>query len=190
MKRAEVKALFEGIEGDHSAVIDSILDMNGADINGSKSEIARLNKTVESLTQELAALKAVPNNTEELTKQVAELTQANDTLKAQIADRDYTDAVDKAIAASGIKFSSKAAERDFRSQLRTKGLTVADGAITGFDEFYKEQLEADKSAFITEKAPTVHFLGSTGEQDKTPDNFAAQAAAKFNAKFNKGSEQK
>lgn len=189
MKRAEVKALFNGMEGDYSGIIDSILDMNGADINGLKSDNANLRAANESLTQELTTLKAVPNNTEALTKQVDELTQANNQLKTQMADRDYNDAVNSAIAASGIKFSSKAAERDFRAQLKSKGLDVVDGTITGFDDFYKEQLEADKTAFVTENAPKVHFLGSTGNQDTEPENFAAQAAAKFNSKFNRGEKK-
>lgn len=190
MKRAEVKALFEGMDGDFSGIIDKILDMNGADINGLKSDNANLRAANEGLTNELTTLKAIPNNSEELTKQVNELTQTNEQLKNQIADRDYNDAVHKAIADNGIRFSSKAAERDFMAQLKSKGLAVSDGSITGFDDFYKAQLEADKAAFVTENPPKVRFLGSAGNGGENPDNLAVQAAAKFNAKFNKGSEKK
>lgn len=190
MKRAELKALFEGKEGDFSSIIDAILDMNGKDINGIKAER-------DELTKELTDIKAIPNDTEELTKKLTALQEKYDSetkaLQAQINERTYADAISAAIAENNIKFSSKAAESYFKSQLENKRLEIEAGKLKGFEDFYKSQLETDKSAFVTEAEPQPtkpHFLGSAGG-DVPPAMTAAQAAAaKFNSKFMKNGGEK
>lgn len=184
MKRADIKALFEGMEGDFSSIIDSILEMNGKDINGIKADR-------DDLQKQLTEIKAIPNNTEELEKKLSELQNKYDTetkaLQEQINERTYADAISAAISENNIKFSSKAAESYFKSQLENKRLEIADGKLKGFEDFYKTQLEADKSAFVTEEQPQPkpHFLGSAGGGNQSAMTAAQAAAARFNAKFAK-----
>lgn len=186
MKREELKALFTGIEGDFGSIIDSILDMNGRDINSLKAER-------EKLTKELTELKAIPNDTETLTKQLDELQKKYDTdtkaLQSQLSERTYSDAVNAAIAEHKIKFSSKAAESYFKSQLNDKRLEITDGKLKGFDEFYKAIAESDASAFVTEDVQQTqtkpHFLTGAGGNSQTVQTAAQAAAARFNAKFAK-----
>ena len=66
-----------------------------------------------------------------------------------------------AISGAGLKFSSKAAEKAFRNELKEKGLAVKDGALEGFEEFVKTQKEADPEAFAPEK-PAAQIVGKTG----------------------------
>ena len=192
MKREELKALFTGVEGDFGAIIDSILDMNGRDINSLKAER-------EKLTKELTELKAIPNDTETLTKQLDDLQKKYDTdtkaLQSQLSERNYSDAVNAAIAEHKIKFSSKAAESYFKSQLNDKRLEIADGKLKGFDEFYKAIAESDASAFVTEDQQQTlnkpHFLTGAGGSSQVVQTAAQAAAARFNAKFAKsGGESK
>ena len=181
MKRAELKALFEGMEGDFSSIIDNILEMNGKDINGIKADR-------DDLQKQLTEIKAIPNNTEELEKKLGELQNKYDTetkaLQAQIQERTYADAISAAISEHNVKFTSKAAENYFKSVLTNKPLEMDNGKLKGFEDFYKAQLESDKSAFVTEEVqPKPQFLGSVGGGTQPAVSAAQAAAARFNAKF-------
>lgn len=75
---------------------------------------------------------------------------AEDSAKAQLAERDYADAV-KA-AAADTKFSSDAAKRDFLAQLKAKNLTLSDGKLLGYTDFLDGYKEANPGALIDETA--------------------------------------
>lgn len=194
MKREEIKELLASIsEKGEDSVIDGIMNINGDDINKAKADVSALRDTIAQRDKDIEALKAIPNNSEALQKQLDDLAAKyeKDTkeLNAKIADRDYNDAVSAAIADNGIKFTSKFAENYFKTELKQKGLELKDGKLTGFDDFYKTQLEADATAFVTEASKDVkpkNFLGSAGANGGIPDNFAVQMAAKFNQKNGKG----
>lgn len=82
-------------------------------------------------------------------------------LGAKLAARDYDDAVRAGITSAGVKFSSKAAERDFMAIAREKKMELKDGKLTGFYDLVKAQKEADPGAFAADKqAP--RFMGPTG----------------------------
>lgn len=193
MKREEIKKLLAAMsENGEDAIIDSIMTINGNDINRAKADVNSLKDTLAQREKDIAELKAVPNNSAELQKKLDELSAKYDedtkALTAKIAERDYNDAVNSAIADNGIKFTSKFAESYFRSELKSKGLELKDGKLTGFDDFYKSQLETDADAFIVEKPQDntpKHFLGSPNAGGNIPDNFAVQMAAKFNQKYGK-----
>lgn len=103
--------------------------------------------------------------------------------KAQISDRDYGDAMKKAVADKGIKFSSKAAEKAYFADLKEKHLELKDGTLTGFDEWHKAQTEADPSAFQTGKpAPTfAKPIGPGGVP--ASEGKGAMYAKQFNAQY-------
>lgn len=103
-------------------------------------------------------------------------------LCAKLAARDYDDAVRAGIASSGVKFSSKAAERDFMAIAREKKMELKDGTLTGFDDLLKSQKEADPGAFAPDK-PAPRFIGPTGTggAPKPPVSRAAQLAAEHHA---------
>lgn len=82
-------------------------------------------------------------------------------LGAKLAARDYDDAIRAGITSAGVKFSSKAAERDFMAIAREKKMELKNGILTGLDDLVKAQKEADPGAFAPEKA-APRFMGPTG----------------------------
>lgn len=197
MKRDELKEILKDLNPTDEH-IDRIMAVNGTDINNAKStlnaDITSLRNRLADRDKDIAALKAVPNNSEELSKKLDALQSKYDTdtkaLQSQIDKRNYSDAMKAAIADNGIKFSSKAAEGYFMSELEKKQLKIDNGKLLGFEEFHKAQLEADKGAFIVDtpnadgaRQPAMQFLGATGTGDKPAASAAAIAAARFNKQF-------
>lgn len=196
MKRDELKEILK----DHNPtdeVINKIMAANGSDINAIKEQlggdITSLKNQLSERDKDIEKLKSTPNNTEELTKQLEQLQSKYDSdtkaLQSQIDSRNYTDAVKNAISEKGIKFTSKAAERYYISQAESKKLKLENGKLIGFEDFHKEQFEADKGAFVVEEQqqndepapPAPSFSGPSGAGNKTPQSFAALAAQRFNA---------
>lgn len=103
-------------------------------------------------------------------------------LGAKLAARDYDDAIRAAVSAQKLKFTSRAAERDFYAQAREKKMELKDGALSGFDDFLKSQQEADPYAFASDK-PAPRFMGPTGTggAPQPPVSRAAQLAAEHHA---------
>lgn len=128
------------------------------------------------VAQELETLKKSSGDAADIQKQLTDLQAKYDKdtgdLRAQLADRDYADAISKAIAGKGLKFSSKSARCAFETALREKKLELKDGTLTGLDEFIKAQKEADPDAFAPDKAPPrfVTGSGSGGGHGEPPEN--------------------
>lgn len=177
-------------------VIDKILDENSSDIgkeigktNTAKADLATAKGELQTVRNELDELKKSNGDAASLQKQLEELQAKYDTdtgtLQKQITDRDYTDAISKAIAAAndgkGLKFSSKSAQAAFVAALREKGLELKDGALTGFDDFVKAQKEADPEAFASD-TPTPKIVNriGTGGAPTPPKSRAAELAEKHN----------
>ena len=207
MKRDELKEILKELNPPDD-VITKIMAVNGNDINAIKEQlggdITSLKNQLAERDKDIEDLKKTPNNTEELTKQLEQLQAKYDSdtkaLQSQIDSRNYTDAVKNAISENGIKFTSKAAERYYISQAESKKLKLENGKLIGFDDFHKEQYEADKGAFVVEEQqnepptpPTApkapHFAGSTGAGSKTPQSIASLAAQRFNAAHGVGNSQ-
>lgn len=188
----EIKMKREFLEGLglDKAVVDQILDENSRDIGREKQKTDAAKEDAEALRGQLAdrdkdieALKAL--DADGLKQQLADLQTKYSTeteqYKTQLAERDYSDALTRAIAEKGIKFSSKAAEKAFLADLKTNKLELKDGALVGFDEYHKAQMEADPTAFQGYK-PSPAFakpVGPGGEPPK-PLSRAAQIAAEYN----------
>lgn len=172
MKREFLKSL--GLTDD---VINQIMAENGDDINKVRSEVTKLKaELAEAMTQlaateaERDAAKKNSGTATELQKKLDELQKKYDTetqtLQAQLAGREYAEAVSKAIAGAGLKFSSKGAESAFRAALEAKKLTLKDGTLEGFEDFVETQKKADPESFASKK-PNPQF-SPTKPQGTTP----------------------
>lgn len=111
---------------------------------------AKLNAEVEKNKKFEAAadgetIESLQNKLKELQGKYDKETEA---YKAQLAQRDYQTAIDKAIADSGVKFSSKSAEKAFRAGIGDSKLEMKGGALDGFDKYLEKAKSEDPSAFV------------------------------------------
>ncbi len=171
---------------------DKVFAMNGKDVEkykkaaeDAKADKAAAEQQLADRDKDIEALKAL--DADGLKKQLESLqkkyTADTEQYKAQLADRDYSDAVARAIADKGIKFSSKAAERAYIADLKAKKLTLKDGALEGFEEYHKAQLEADPSAFQSDRPmPTITKPVGAGGPPAV-ESKGAMFAKQFNAQY-------
>lgn len=178
--------------GLEDAAIDNILNENMADIGkekakttAAKADLADAQGKLTAAQSELETLKKAGGDAADIQKQLTDLQAKYDKdtgdLRTQLADRNYADAISKAITGKGLKFSSKSAERAFTAALKEQKLELKDGELSGLDDFIKAQKEADPEAFAPDKAPPRLVTGSGGggghgEPPKQPSR-AAQLAA-------------
>lgn len=97
---------------------------------------------------------------------------AGDVERETRARLEYVGAVQNAVERLGLKFSSKAAERDFYARLREEQLAVEDGAVVGLEEFIRARREADPGAFSSSQ-PAPRFVAPAGlgcAQESAPAN--------------------
>ena len=157
--------------GLEDAAIDNILNENMADIGKekaktttAKADLADAQGKLTAAQSELETLKKSNGDAAAVQKQLTELKAKyeKDTgdLRTQLADRDYSDAIARAITGKGLKFSSKSAERAFTAALKEQKLELKDGELTGLDDFIKAQKEADPEAFAPDKAPPRFATGA------------------------------
>ena len=171
MKRDFLKSI--GVADD---LIDKIMAENGDDIEREKKVAekakADLNETrqqLDKLQADYDTLKKNANDVSGVQSKLDELQKKYDTdtaaLQAQLSARDYTDAISAAISGydkgKGLRFSSKGAEKAFTVALKEKKLTLKDGALEGFEDFVKEQMESDPDSFSSNK-PKPNFSKSIG----------------------------
>lgn len=187
------REFLEGIGLDKEAV-DKILDENSRDIGKEKQKADQAKEDLTAARQQLAdrdkdieELRKSSGDAESIRKQLEDLqgkyTKDTEDYKAQLADRDYTDAVTRTIGEKGIKFSSKAAERAYIADLKTKRLELKDGVLTGFDDWHKAQVTADPSAFQGDK-PNPAFSKPVGTGGApASDGIGAMYAKQFNAQY-------
>lgn len=184
MKRDFLEAL--GLEKE---TVDKIMAENGADLEREKAkttaaraDLADAQGKLSAAQTELEGLKKAGGDVAAVQQQLADLQTKYDKdtgdLRAQLADRDYTEAVGRAIAGKGLKFSSKSAERAFKAALKEQKLELKDGELTGLDDFIKAQREADPEAFAPDKAPPRFATGSGsgGGHGEPPEHIPANVA--------------
>lgn len=175
--------------GLEDAAIDNILNENMADIGkekakttAAKADLADAQGRLSAATAELEAMKKSNGDTAAVQQQLTDLQAKYDKdtgeLRTQLADRDYSDAIARAIVGKDLKFSSKSAERAFTSALKEQKLELKDGELSGLDDFIKAQREADPDAFAPDK-PVPRFAtgsGSGGGHGEPPENIPASVA--------------
>lgn len=167
-----------------------VFAMNGQDVErekakttAAKADLADAQGKLSSAQTELEGLKKSNGDISAVQKQLTDLQAKYDKdtgdLRGQLADRDYSDAITRAISGKNLKFSSKSAERAFTAALKEKKLELKDGELTGLDDFIKAQKEADPDAFAPDKAPpriVGPMGGGGGAPDQAPKTVAEQLA--------------
>lgn len=88
----------------------------------------------------------VKTQLEEANKKVKE---AQEAAQKQIAERDYNDALTKAL--DGIQFTSSAARKAIEADVRATCKTIKDGTIVGFNDVIEAAKKNDASAFVDEQ---------------------------------------
>ena len=143
---------------------------------------AKLNTEVEKNKKFEAAadgetIESLQNKLKELQDKYDKETEA---YKAQLTQRDYQAAIDKAIADSGVKFSSKSAEKAFRAGIGDSKLEMKDGALDGFDKYLEKAKSEDPSAFVKAGA-RVDTQGSLegGPRETTPTSLLGALHEKY-----------
>lgn len=138
---------------------DKVFAMNGKDIEkhkkaaeDAKADKEALEQQVKDRDKDIEDLKKTSGDAAKIQEMLDELQgkydKETEAYKAQLAQRDYQSAVDKAIADSGVKFSSKSAEKAFRAGINDSKLEVKDGALSGFSEYLEKARSDDPSAFV------------------------------------------
>ena len=150
-----------------------------SDLEAKTKEIETLNGTIstrdtdlETLKRQLEAAGTDASKLSELSNQFNELKGRYDadtkSYKKQLEQQKYEFAVRE--FASGKKFTSQAAKRDFERSMIAKQLKMENDSILGADDFVKLYTEANSDAFVVEQpAPTPapvepakpHFVSST-----------------------------
>ena len=165
---------------------DKVFAMNGKDIEKHKkaAEDARadkeaLEKQVADRDKDIAELKKTSGDAAKIQEKLDELQDKYDketeAYKAQLAQRDYQTAIDKAIADSGVKFSSKSAEKAFRAGIGDSKLEMKDGVLDGFDKYLEEAKCEDPSAFVKSGARDDTQGSLEGEQHEDKPTTLASA---------------
>ena len=150
------------------------------DIKTKDDSISQLNSTIAQRDTDLADLQTKLKDAGTDATKLSELQANFDTLQSKytadmqtyqkkLADQEYEFAVRE--FASGQKFSSNAAKRDFTTAMIGEHLKFDNGKIMGADDFVKKYSEENADAFVTETPtpepqpapqPKPHFAGPTG----------------------------
>lgn len=129
------------------------------DISSRDTQISTLNDTISTRDKDLAGLKEQLKNAGTDADKLTQLTGEFDTLKtkydadtkafkAQLKKQAYEFAVKD--FASGKKFTSNAAKRDFIQSMIAKDLKFEDNKIIGADDFVSMYSAENADAFVTE----------------------------------------
>lgn len=173
--------------GLEDAVIDNILNENMADIGkekakttAAKADLADAQGKLSAAVSELETLKKSSGDAAAIQQQLTELQAKYDqdtgALRTQLADRDYADAIGRAITGKGLKFSSKSAERAFTAALKEQKLDLKDGELTGLDDFIKAQREADPAAFAPDRPAPRIITGAGSGHGEPPEHVPENVA--------------
>ena len=170
---------------------DKVFAMNGKDIEkhkkaaeDAKADKDALEQQVADRDRDIAELKKTSGDAAKIQEKLDELQgkydKETEAYKAQLAQRDYQAAIDKAIADSGVKFSSKSAEKAFRAGIGDSKLEMKDGALDGFDKYLEKAKSEDPSAFVKAGA-RVDTQGSLegGQHETKPTSLAGALHEKY-----------
>lgn len=173
---------------------NKVLAINGKDIERykkaaetAKTDLTAAQEQIIQRDKDIEELKKSAGDVDGIKQQLADLqakyTTETEQYQKQIAERDYADAVNRAIAEKGVKFSSKAAEKAFISDLNAKRLTIKEGVLEGFEDYLKAQQDSDPTAFQSDKpAPTfVKPVGPGGPPAN--ESKGAMYAKQFNQMY-------
>lgn len=167
MKKEDLIAL-----GVSEEAVNEILRLNGLDVEREKgrtadarNDLAAVNQQLTAAKEEAERLKQQSGGAEDLQRQLDELQSKYDAdtaqYQAQLEERDYADAIKRAISDNKVRFSSKGAERAFVAALKEKKLPIKEGSLEGFEDMLKAERENDPESFMSDKPP-ARFAGAVG----------------------------
>ena len=173
-----------GVDEDHMKdAAAKIISGHLESVNALRLDVEKYRSDAEKLpgvSQELETLKKAGGDAAAVQKQLTELQAKYDKdtgdLRAQLADRDYADAIGRAITGKGLKFSSKSAERAFTAALKEQKLDLKDGELTGLDDFIKAQREADPAAFAPDRPAPRIITGAGSGHGEPPEHVPENVA--------------
>lgn len=181
-----------------------ILKDNGIDIPEDKSEaigkaIAENYKTIAEVDKKVGKLEAERDREKEradtaettlkgfdgvdVAKMKSDINEwktkaekAESEYSAKIAERDFNDALEAEL--NNIKFSSNAAKKAVREEIKSAGLKMYAGKIVGLKEVIETIKENDASAFADEKEAPAKFTAKT-INEKTGKEFTREEILKI-----------
>ncbi|MEF9968971.1 MAG: hypothetical protein RR759_00780 [Ruthenibacterium sp.] len=77
-------------------------------------------------------------------------------LQTQLVQTQYQNAAENAVRT--LKFSSESAKKAFTQALTQQKLPLAEGVMTGFDDFTAQYRQSDPAAFVSEAAAKMPVL--------------------------------
>lgn len=167
-----------------------VFALNGVDVerekaktNSAKADLADAQAKLTTANTELETLKKANGDIAAVQQQLSDLQQKYDTdttaLKGQLADRDYSDALERGITSKVPDgFTSKSGRESLVARAREKKLELKDGELVGLDDVIKAHREEDPGAYATSKpAPSFgerRVGGGGGQPETTGETLAAQ----------------
>lgn len=172
MKREDLKGL--GLE---DSVIDSVMDLHGQDMAGSKSRIATLEASNTTLQGDLGTARGRIAELEKV--DVSSITKERDDYKTKYENS----VIDNAL--SGYKFTSDFARQGVIAELKKGDLKFADGKIEGVEAMVKGIQKSHPDAFVMDDgkngSKSVKF--STGQHNPQTHNDVSDAISLIEARF-------
>lgn len=188
--------------------VDQIMEENGKDIQTARDseqkkfgtereqlqgqitdltgQITQRDTDLASLNAQLTAAQADAGKLTEAQNSLTALQTKYDTDKKDWEAKTAAQAYEFAIktAASGLKFSSAAARRDFERGAIEKGMKLDGGKPMGFDEYVKEYQEADPGAFMKDDPEDGQQGGGNPPKIVLPGGKTPPASNPFDFHFN------
>mgnify|MGYP001049704790 CR=1 FL=1 len=207
MKREEIKSILgDGNVSDKlDSIIDSIMNLNGADIEKQKKEVEKLNSKIENLDSELKTSKktladanseiqkfkemdieSIKNSAAELEKKYNKSLEDAKTrekdFNKQMKDKEYEFTVKEFI--SGLEFTSEFAKNSFLNEFKNQGFKLGDdNKLLGADDYITQFKEKNSGVFKekeintneTDNLKKAYYYEPGGSQEQ-PQDLTAQVA--------------
>ena len=162
---------------DELASRDTRITELGNTISNRDADLANLQQTLKD-AGDIEALKTASADLDKLQKKYDKETKE---YQAKLSKQAYEFAVKE--FASGKKFTSKAAQRDFVNTMITKGLTMENGVILGAEDFVTAYTKDNSDAFVVEtpedKTPKPTFVASTNSPTSPQEDPTGGFASAF-----------
>lgn len=113
---------------------------------------------------------------EELTKQIADLTEKYKTATEQLAAKETDYAAEKLL--SGYKFASERVRNSVLEEFKAKGFKYENGAFVGGKEYLEELKKNEPDAFA-KNAPELFMSGTQGNVSADANNLETQIFGGF-----------
>lgn len=174
-----------GIEltADQTAQIKEVVGKEfvpAADAAKTAAKVGELTKQLSVRDSDLEKLKA-DNKSDELNKQIAELSEKYKTATDKLAAQETDYAAEKLL--SGYKFASERVRNSVLEEFKSKGFKYENGAFVGGKEYLEELKKNEPDAFAKE-APGLFMDSTQGNVSADANNLETQIFSGFGLKNN------